>query len=30
LLEYDARDRLSNTTRITLTQVPSIKVPKAR
>jgi hypothetical protein len=30
LLEYDARDRLSNTTRITLTQVPAIKVPKAR
>jgi hypothetical protein len=30
LLEYDARDRLENTTRISLTEVPSIKVPKAR
>lgn len=30
LLEYDSRDRVSNTTRITITNVPAIKVPKAR
>ena len=30
LLEYDDRNRVSETTRITITQVPSIKVPRAR
>lgn len=30
LLEYDKRGRLSDTTRITITSVPTIKVPKAR
>ena len=30
LLEYDSQGRVAETTRITLTQVPAIKVPKAR
>lgn len=30
LLEYDNRDRLTGTTRITFTDVPSVKVPKGR
>jgi hypothetical protein len=30
LLEYDDRGRVSETTRITITQVPAIKVPRAR
>ena len=30
LLEYDNRDRLTGTTRITITDVPSVKVPKGR
>lgn len=29
LLEYDSRGRVSETTRITITQVPAIKVPRA-
>ena len=30
LLEYDARGRVSQTTRITITEVPMVKVPRAR
>ncbi len=30
LLEFDDRNRVSETTRITITQVPAIKVPRAR
>lgn len=30
LIEFDERDRLSSTTRITITAVPGIRIPKAR